>query len=244
MRQLFSSKKFIVMIAAIVVAIAGKLGLNLDPDLVQQIVYLAMAYIVGQGIADHGKEAAKVEAASAVPVTTTTIETSSTQDDGLPPTTLTRTTETTIKPAQAGFADMALMLAISMILCIVMVMEGCHLAKHEASVAKDAAVDCLASRAQALTKEFGPAVKSVMLDAFDPSTREINWSPIKSITGSFAKDSGMCVLANTVADMLDPPPATEGAPLSAPVDMDPRSLRSGFAEITGGTRYATRKGLL
>lgn len=58
-KALFSSKKFLVMLAGIILASASKLGLDLDPDLVNQILALAGAYILGQGIADHGKEAAK-----------------------------------------------------------------------------------------------------------------------------------------------------------------------------------------
>lgn len=64
-KDLFSSKKALVMMVALIVAIASKIGLHLDPDLVNQILALAGVYIVGQGIADHGKEAAKIDAASA-----------------------------------------------------------------------------------------------------------------------------------------------------------------------------------
>lgn len=74
LKDLFSSKKFLVMLAAIVMAAASKLGLALDPELVNQILALAGAFIVGQGIADHGKEAAKVNAAAG-PVKTTVTET-------------------------------------------------------------------------------------------------------------------------------------------------------------------------
>jgi hypothetical protein len=64
LKDLLASKKFLVLLAAIIVAIASKLGLNLDPDMLTQIIALAGAYIVGQGIADHGKEAAKINAAA------------------------------------------------------------------------------------------------------------------------------------------------------------------------------------
>jgi len=63
-KDLLASKKFIVMLVTVAVAIASKLGLNLDPDMLTQIIALASAYIVGQGIADHGKEAAKINAAA------------------------------------------------------------------------------------------------------------------------------------------------------------------------------------
>jgi len=59
LKALFSSKKFLVMLAGILLASASKLGLDLDEDLVNQILAMVGAYVVGQGIADHGKEAAK-----------------------------------------------------------------------------------------------------------------------------------------------------------------------------------------
>lgn len=244
MRQLLTSKKFIVMIAAAVVAVASKLGLNLDPDLVQQIVYLAIAFIVGQGIADHGKEAAKVEAASGVPVTTTVTETSSTRDGALEAVVTSRTMETTVKPTQAGFARVGLLLVISAIFGAGMLAMGCNQVTHSAAVAKGASKNCLSEAAKARTKEFGPAVKASVLDAYDSSTRQINWAPIKQMALWFTVDSGMCVLANVVADLLAPPPAIPGAPQSAPIDIDPTSLRSGFANIAGGVKYDTAVGPL
>lgn len=55
LKTLFSSKKFLVMLAGIILAVANKLGLDLDPELVNQILALVGVYIVGQGIADRGK---------------------------------------------------------------------------------------------------------------------------------------------------------------------------------------------
>jgi len=62
MREQLKSKKFRVLIVGIVLAIGGKLGLNLDPILIKYVVGLCMAYLVSQGIADQGKEAAKINA--------------------------------------------------------------------------------------------------------------------------------------------------------------------------------------
>lgn len=59
-REFLTSKKFIVAVAGVVLATAGKYNLNLDPDSVQNIVYVIVAYLIGQGWADSGKEAAKV----------------------------------------------------------------------------------------------------------------------------------------------------------------------------------------
>jgi hypothetical protein len=240
MRQLLASKKFIVMTAAAVVAIASKLGLDLDPHLVQLLVYLAIAFIVGQGIADHGKEAAKIVAAAAGPVTTTTTETIDDAVNGL----TTKKVETTIKPSQAGFANIGLLLTVSAVLGLAMVTMSCGQAKHSASSVDGATMNCLTDQVQALTQEFGPAMKTTVLGAYDPFTREVDWTFVKQAAWSFAKDSGMCVLANVVADILDPPAPTRESPQSATVDIDPRLLRSGFAKNAGAVRYATRAGLL
>lgn len=55
LRELLSSKKFVVFLVAVVLALGARVGLDLDADLVEQLVYLAIAYLVGQGLADVGK---------------------------------------------------------------------------------------------------------------------------------------------------------------------------------------------
>lgn len=59
-KEFLTSKKFIVAVAGVVLATAARYNLNLDPDSVQNIVYVVVAYLIGQGWADSGKEAAKV----------------------------------------------------------------------------------------------------------------------------------------------------------------------------------------
>lgn len=61
LRELATSKKFIVFVVGLLVTFAAKYGLNLDPEMVQNIIYTIVAYLIGQGIADHGKEAAKIQ---------------------------------------------------------------------------------------------------------------------------------------------------------------------------------------
>ena len=59
--DLLKSKKFQVLIIGLVVTVGGKLGFDLDTETITAIVGLVASYIVGQGVADHGKEKAKVE---------------------------------------------------------------------------------------------------------------------------------------------------------------------------------------
>lgn len=62
--DLFSSKKFIAMLVTAAVAIGAKLGFDLDSEMVALIVGLGATYITSQGLADHGKEAARIHAGS------------------------------------------------------------------------------------------------------------------------------------------------------------------------------------
>ena len=59
--DLFRSKKALTAIAGVVVALAAKIGWEVSTDELMPILAPLMAYIVGQGIADHGKERAKIE---------------------------------------------------------------------------------------------------------------------------------------------------------------------------------------
>lgn len=66
LKEFATSKKFIVAVAGVIIATAGKYNLNLDPDSVQNVVYVIVAYLIGQGWADSGKEAAKVNGTIAI----------------------------------------------------------------------------------------------------------------------------------------------------------------------------------
>ena len=71
--ELLTSKKFVAAAGAVVtvvaVKVAGKLGIVVDNESASQIsglvALIASAYCVSQGIADHGKEAAQVNADAA-----------------------------------------------------------------------------------------------------------------------------------------------------------------------------------
>lgn len=62
-RDLFNSKKFLVSLLTVILAIGSKFVPELaDLDPVELVTLLSplIAYIIGQGIADSGKEAAKL----------------------------------------------------------------------------------------------------------------------------------------------------------------------------------------
>lgn len=61
-REAATSKKFIVTLAGVISGALLKIGLDLPTEDVAVILSPLVAYIVGQGFADRGKEAAKVTA--------------------------------------------------------------------------------------------------------------------------------------------------------------------------------------
>ena len=62
-KSLLTSKKAAAMVAGVLMAAFGK-KVGLDETAVTSIVATVIAYLVGQGIADHGKEAVKAKEAA------------------------------------------------------------------------------------------------------------------------------------------------------------------------------------
>lgn len=56
-RDLLASKKFLVALVAVLAHLAGRFGFEVDQEAMITILSPLYAYIVGQGIADHGKPA-------------------------------------------------------------------------------------------------------------------------------------------------------------------------------------------
>jgi hypothetical protein len=60
-KDLITSKKFLVTIGGVLYSTVGR-KLGLTAEQVAEGVAMTAAYVVGQGVADHGKEKAKIEA--------------------------------------------------------------------------------------------------------------------------------------------------------------------------------------
>ncbi len=59
MHQILLSKKFQAATAATIVGLLAKFNLQVDTETVLVLIVPLIAYVVSQGIADHGKERAK-----------------------------------------------------------------------------------------------------------------------------------------------------------------------------------------
>lgn len=65
LKDMIGSKKAIAMIVGLIVSFAGKYGLELPTEELTAILSPVLAYIVGQGVADAGKEKARIDRDSA-----------------------------------------------------------------------------------------------------------------------------------------------------------------------------------
>jgi hypothetical protein len=63
--DLFTSKKFLTALTAIIVYVAGRFGFDVDTTVLDRIYGALLVYVGAQGIADNGKSAAQVTAAAA-----------------------------------------------------------------------------------------------------------------------------------------------------------------------------------
>lgn len=59
-KEFLTSKKFIAAVAGVVLTLLAKLHFDIPESTVQELVGLIIAYLLAQGWADHGKEAAKI----------------------------------------------------------------------------------------------------------------------------------------------------------------------------------------
>ena len=54
-KSLFSSKKFVAMITGVLATLIAKIGWDVPTETINQVVALVGTYVIGQGVADHGK---------------------------------------------------------------------------------------------------------------------------------------------------------------------------------------------
>lgn len=202
LKGLFSSKKFITAIIALVVAAGAKFGLEVDGEVVAAILGVFAVLIGAQGATDVGKEAAKAK------------------------------------------TTMIMLIAIA---CLSSTMPACSGAKGTAGRVAGDVVDCLTPTAKDAIGTFGPAIADVLRNATS-NDGKVDWAPVKAVGKSFKTPAAQCVLAAVVAEALRPKPVDPEAPMSAPLQVDPAELLSGFdalrTELYGGTRYQFGGGVL
>jgi hypothetical protein len=261
MPEIFTSKKFIVLLVGIVaVMVARKLGLGTDIE--AMITGMVGTYQLGQGLTDHGKEAAKINASAAAAATESPVL------GALGP---------------RGFASVEVLVLIAMFVAGVACVASCAWLKGQAHDVKAAIVDCTKGERAKLVDEFKPTVQAILDAAVSrardeqPTTTEglhpvarservpcgmlsgctqfsgelalaeplgIDWHKVADETKdklrSLGKETGACVAAEVFAGWI-------GAKRTfARYEVMPEAARDGFnvlrAELWPGATYHTQAG--
>lgn len=55
LKAMLGSKKFCAMAAGVIVTLVAKIGFDIPAETINQVIALIASYVIGQGVADHGK---------------------------------------------------------------------------------------------------------------------------------------------------------------------------------------------
>lgn len=204
-RELLGSKKWLALIVAVIAGIAAKIGWSVDTNTIAMFVGLVATAILGQGIADNGKESKKVELAHARIVSGI-----GTPGDakivGLPMNDP-RVNATPPSSPPAGFARLGLLLVVMLSCAIGLIVMagggGCTAAEIKQD-AKDAGYDCTVGSLGQLAP-IGETLAGQVIAG------SLTLPAVETVAEAAGADIGGCLLAH-VLDDIPKSHALEGAP--------------------------------
>lgn len=220
LRGLFGSKKFLGAIVGVIVALGARYGLNLDPEIVALIVGLFAAAIIGQGVADHGKEAAKINAAAPANDNTSNV---GAVVNVAPP----------APSSPLGGIDKVAAVVLFVGITSTLVVGGvsaCGNTKDALRAGGRAFVDCMKPATKSAAGELGEAFENTVRNLLD-STGKIDRAGLREVAAPLKSDAPRCALDAAIAAVLNPPPPRPGAPASAPLEVDAADVSSAYAEL-------------
>lgn len=216
-RELLSSKKFLAALAAIIVYVAGRFGLDIQPGALDPIWQALLVYVGAQGIADAGKSAAQVRAAAAPAK----------------------------DPPAIAVAPVVMPMVVAVIAAVVMATTGCATGKALPGAATTAVIDCTKADAGAIGAVVASLAAQAVVSALGAGA--IDWSAIESAAWAQGKAVGGCALAETVAALgREPAPASDKQTLLPPPDpaAEGRAALERFRVRAGGVQWTTSYGVL
>lgn len=207
--DLFTSKKFLAALTAVVVYAAGRFGFDVDPATLDRIFAALLVYVGAQGVADNGKSAAQILAAPAA-----------------------RAAAPIAPSASVSIALLALVVGGGV------AFAACHPGPRLKAV-EVAAWDCTLPERVELVAAFQPVADSALHLAIDPSGQvdvaKLRQTFSKANLLSDAGALAVCALSNAIAALLSQPAvvarssSSEGpAPKPAPSSV---TLRAAFEAI-------------
>jgi len=207
----FSSKKMLAAIISGVVAVAARYGFDLDPELVGLVVAAFVAAIFGQGLADHGKEAARINAES-------------------------RAGE--VKSAANQTSQLSLLLVV--FFAAAAPASGCGAVRSGAGAASASYIDCMTPDLKTAYGELLPAMSEALKTTLSGSG-SLDRERFKSIASPLKAPAARCAMKAAVdgliaavkqGDVSAAPPAVDVGALSAAME-ETRAVDWGGVEIRG-----------
>lgn len=239
--DLFTSKKFLAALTAVVVYAAGRFGFDVDTAVLDRILAAFLVYVGAQGVADVGKGAAQVREAAfgarprSMPAG---LETGAALVQVEPPSS---------SATRAPIGTVAVLALVALGLSAAGSLTACSGAKSAASGAKAAVVDCVHA-------DQGPIVRLLIElggDAVAAALHgQVDWAVLEAEAETQGVVVGGCAFSQFVHGMAaaprPPAPDTAVSALWAPPAVpDPATAAlERLRAASGGVRWSTPAGVL
>jgi hypothetical protein len=188
--ELLGSKKFLMLLATVIVALAAKLGWHVTTDQLLPWLGLAASAILAQGVADHGKGKAEEEGRTQVALAKLGASTSSVVTVGAAMAAPATPPKTELPGAgEHGFVDVGAMIFCAAVLTVAAVsIAACGWwSSSGKGEAKAAAIDCT-------TGELAKLIPIAAVMA--PKIGDLGWAAVEDAAVAAGEDVGGCLLAH------------------------------------------------
>lgn len=245
LKNLFSSKKFLMAIAATIVTLGAKYGLNLDPELIALIVGTFASAIIGQGIADHGKEAARINLEKAPANSNVVVQTGDKPTAvEMSPDAVTTNPLPTIKSGSGGSGSTA-QLSLFLVVLMSFGLFGCPAIKDTAKRVAGEFTDCEKPELKSVWAQLLPMAAAVVEGAIT-NDGKLDWGQLKSVAAPLKTSATRCAMATAVAEATRA--GKPGAPAASPLATNAEETKAGFkslsVELWDGETFKTSAGAL
>lgn len=213
--DLFTSKKFLVALTAIIVYVGGRFGFHIDPTALDRIWQALLVYVGAQGIADLGKSAAALHVAARATALDPAIE------------------PTSVVTARS-IGGAAALLLVALVGAGVVLAPACGSRQRGASAA-GTFIDCEAPDLAQLLPDLIPIAREAVMAAVN-GDGSIDTAQLRADAAAIRGDLGKCVLAAAIAALSTPTRAE--APLTAALALDAAQLRGAFVSVRGDLGWA------
>ncbi len=214
-RALTSLKVWTALVGAACYLLA-KYGIEVDQETRLMIAGFFVALLTAQGLNDHGKGKAQIEAARDVEMAKHA-NTAATAED---------------LTGQGGFIRFDAFCLILFVAAVLFgaTMTACRWVKGETVKVASNVVECSAPSLRKTVAELKPMAKQFVVDSLD-NTGKVDKTRLKSMASSLKTDVGGCLMKAAVTEVLSLGAQAPGAAQSSEVPVDKQALEATWNEV-------------